>query len=76
MMQRAPCDEHGRVSKLFLPKTVYAILRGFAVGALLEVPLSAAPKPHRRDLIGIPALFLALNIAGSGGYRPGFCGDR
>jgi cation-transporting ATPase E len=62
-----------RVSKLFLTKTVYAILLSVAVGALLWkfpfLPRQFAPTDGLT--IGIPALFLAL-VAQQKPYRPGF----
>lgn len=62
-----------RVSKLFLTKTVYAILLSVAVGVLLWkfpfLPRQFAPTDGLT--IGIPALFLALALE-QRPYRPGF----
>ena len=62
-----------RVSKLFLTKTVYAILLSVAVGTLLWrfpfLPRQFAPTDGLT--IGIPALFLALAVQ-QRRYRPGF----
>lgn len=62
-----------RVSKLFLTKTVYAILLSVAVGVLLWkfpfLPRQFAPTDGLT--IGIPALFLALAVQ-QRPYKPGF----
>jgi cation-transporting ATPase E len=62
-----------RVSKLFLTKTVYAVLLSLTVGVLLWkfpfLPRQFAPADGLT--IGIPAFFLALSSAGYR-YRPGF----
>ena len=62
-----------RVSKLFLTKSVYAILLSVAVGVLLWnfpfLPRQFAPTDGLT--IGIPSLFLALAVEQKP-YRPGF----
>jgi cation-transporting ATPase E len=62
-----------RVSKLFLTKTVYAVLLSVAVGVMLWkfpfLPRQFAPTDGLT--IGIPALFLALAVQNRR-YRPGF----
>ena len=62
-----------RVSKLFLTKTVYALVLSVAVGALLWkfpfLPRQFAPTDGLT--IGIPALFLAFAVQEKP-YRPGF----
>lgn len=62
-----------RLAKLFLSKTVYAILLGLAFGALL-VPYPFLPR-HLSVVdgltIGLPALVLAL-LPNDRVYRPGF----